>query len=62
MTTEDTVKEIKKALRSAMNGVLSAQMRQAGMPYRLVFGVELPRLEIMRHSCWKGNSTLVYNR
>lgn len=44
MTTEDTVKEIKKALRSAMNGVLSAQMRQAGMPYRLVFGVELPRL------------------
>lgn len=47
MTTEETakeVKEIKKALRSAMNGVLSAQMRQAGMPYRLVFGVELPRL------------------
>lgn len=44
MTTEETVKEIKKALRSAMNGVLSAQMRQAGMPYKLVFGVEIPRL------------------
>ena len=44
MTTEETVREMKKALRSAMNGVLSAQMRQAGMPYRLVFGVELPRL------------------
>ena len=28
-----------------MNGVLSAQMRAAGMPYRLVFGVELPRLQ-----------------
>ncbi|MEE1087744.1 MAG: DNA alkylation repair protein, partial [Bacteroidaceae bacterium] len=49
MTTEETVREVKKALRSAMNGVLSAQMRQAGMPYRLVFGVELPRLrEIAR--------------
>ncbi len=44
MTIEETVREVKKALRSAMNGVLSAQMRQAGMPYRLVFGVEIPRL------------------
>lgn len=44
MTTEETVREVKKALRSAMNGVLSAQMRRAGMPYRLVFGVEIPRL------------------
>ena len=42
--THDTVIEIKKALRAAMNGVLSAKMREAGMPYNLVFGVELPRL------------------
>lgn len=42
--THDTVIEIKKALRAAMNGVLSAKMREAGMPYKLVFGVELPRL------------------
>lgn len=28
-----------------MNGILSAQMRQAGMPYKLIFGVELPRLQ-----------------
>ena len=42
--THDTVIEIKKALRAAMNGVLSARMREAGMPYKLVFGVELPRL------------------
>ncbi len=45
MTTEEKIREIKKELRSAMNGVLSAQMRQAGMPYKLVFGVELPRLQ-----------------
>ena len=40
--THDTVIEIKKALRAAMNGVLSAKMREAGMPYKLVFG----RLEV----------------
>jgi len=35
---------IKKELRAAMNGIVSAKMRAAGMPYKLVFGVELPRL------------------
>jgi 3-methyladenine DNA glycosylase AlkD len=40
-----TINLIKQELRSAMNGVLSAQMRQAGMPYKLIFGVELPRLQ-----------------
>lgn len=28
-----------------MNGVASAKMRQSGMPYKLAFGVELPRLQ-----------------
>ena len=32
-------------LRAAMNGILSAKMREAGAPYKLVFGVELPRLQ-----------------
>lgn len=45
MTTQDTIKEIKLELRSVMNGVASAQMRGAGMPYKLIFGVELPRLQ-----------------
>jgi len=36
--------EIKKELRASMNGILSARMREAGMPFRLIFGVELPRL------------------
>lgn len=38
------LRDIKKEFRAAMNGILSAQMRQAGMPYRVIFGVELPRL------------------
>jgi len=37
--------DIKKELRAAMNGILSARMREAGMPFRLIFGVELPRLQ-----------------
>ena len=39
------VNEIKKELRASMNGILSARMREAGMPYKLIFGVELPRLQ-----------------
>lgn len=38
------INEIKKELRASMNGILSARMREAGMPFRLIFGVELPRL------------------
>lgn len=39
------IQDIKKELRAAMNGILSARMREAGVPYKLVFGVELPRLQ-----------------
>ena len=39
------VNEVKKELRASMNGILSARMREAGMPFRLIFGVELPRLQ-----------------
>ena len=38
------INEIKKELRANMNGILSARMREAGMPVRLIYGVELPRL------------------
>ena len=38
------VNDIKKELRASMNGILSARMREAGMPFRLIFGTELPRL------------------
>lgn len=37
--------DIKKELRAAMNGILSAKMREAGAPFKLIFGVELPRLQ-----------------
>lgn len=40
MTTAD----IKSALRRFMNGDLAAQLRQRDMEYRLIFGIEIPRL------------------
>jgi len=45
MNIEQTIKDIKKELRASMNGILSARMREAGMPFKLIFGVELPRLQ-----------------
>lgn len=45
MNCEQTIRDIKKELRASMNGILSAKMREVGMPYKLCFGVELPRLQ-----------------
>ena len=40
----ETVREIKGKLRLFMNGILSQSLREKGLKYRLIFGVELPRL------------------
>lgn len=40
----DTLAAIRADLRSAMNGVAAQSIRESGMAYRLVYGVELPRL------------------
>lgn len=45
MDIDELVLDIKKELRASMNGILSARMREAGMPFKLIFGVELPRLQ-----------------
>jgi len=45
MENSTVILDIKKELRASMNGILSARMREAGAPYKLVFGVELPRLQ-----------------
>lgn len=41
---EETIRSIKKEFRANMNGIASAEMRKAGMPYHVVWGIELPRL------------------
>lgn len=44
MTTEETIKNIKKELRANMNGIASQYMRENGLAYHINFGIELPRL------------------
>ena len=41
----DEVREIKKSLRLAMNGVVSTLQRRQGLDYKINFGVEIPRLK-----------------
>lgn len=38
------LREIRKQLRLAMNGVVSASMREKGMEYKLNFGVSFPKI------------------
>ena len=47
MSTNETLREIKRSLRGVMNGVVSASMRGKGLTYKVNFGVELPRLREM---------------
>lgn len=42
---EETIKDIRIRLRKAMNGVVSASMRQKGMEYKLNFGVSIPEIK-----------------
>lgn len=43
--TSDKIREIKKSLRLAMNGVVSALQRRQGLNYKINFGVEIPRIK-----------------
>jgi len=43
--TRKSVQDLKAQLRLFMNGVLAQSLRERGLKYRLIFGVELPRLK-----------------
>lgn len=43
--TSDAIREIKKSLRLAMNGVVSTLQRRQGLNYKINFGVEIPRIK-----------------
>lgn len=44
---QQTLIDIKKELRANMNGIASQVMRQAGMDYHIIWGIEIPRLRII---------------
>ncbi len=41
----EQLRSIKRTLRGVMNGPVSASMRDKGLRYKVIFGVELPRLQ-----------------
>lgn len=41
---DDKLRDVRKKLRLAMNGIISSSMRQKGMEYKLIFGVPLPEI------------------
>ena len=41
----EDLRDIRKQLRLAMNGVISTSMRQKGMNYKLIFGVPIPEIK-----------------
>ncbi len=43
----EQLRQIKRSLRGVMNGPVSASMREKGLRYKVIFGVELPRLQEM---------------
>ena len=45
MSVQERILEIKQKLRLNMNGVASTSMREAGIGYKLNFGVGLPQLK-----------------
>ena len=42
---EEILRNIRKQLRLAMNGVIANSLRQKGMNYKLIFGVPLPEIK-----------------
>lgn len=42
---QEQIRDIRKRLRLAMNGVISTSMREKGMNYKLIFGVPFPELK-----------------
>ena len=42
---QDEIREIRKELRLAMNGVISTSMREKGIVYKLNFGAPYPEIK-----------------
>lgn len=47
---DDIIKDIRFRLRKAMNGIVSASMRQKGVHYKLNFGVSIPEIRNIAQS------------
>ena len=49
MNLQENIKEIKHNFMAFRNGIVSDTLRKAGMPYNIIFGLQLPQIaEIAR--------------
>lgn len=53
---EPSVQYVKKLLRASMNGPMAQSLREKGLGYRVVFGVEWPRLAAIAQELGKSHS------
>lgn len=44
MDIQDSIKSIKHNFLAFRNGVISDTLRKAGMPYKIIFGLQLPQI------------------
>ncbi len=51
MNLEENIKKIKHSFMAFRNGIVSDTLRKAGMPYNIIFGLQLPQIaEIARNN------------
>lgn len=51
MNLQEHIKEIKHSFMAFRNGIVSDTLRKAGMPYNIIFGLQLPQIaEIARNN------------
>lgn len=51
MNLQEHIKEIKHSFMAFRNGIISDTLRKAGMPYNIIFGLQLPQIaEIARNN------------
>ena len=55
----ETLRSIKQELRTMMNGPVSQSMRQHGLGYRVIFGVEQPRLQAFAEGLERSRSLAI---
>ncbi|MDE5883369.1 MAG: DNA alkylation repair protein [Muribaculaceae bacterium] len=48
--TSQTLKEIKHQFMVFRNGIVADTLRNAGMPYHIIFGLQLPQLSQIAHT------------
>lgn len=53
MDIQDKIKSIKHSFMAFRNGIVADTLRKAGMPYNIIFGLQLPQISEIARDCQK---------